>query len=68
MEAYCDGAWSPGVVLRVVGEGEYEVSIEGKETEVRINRVPELLKPQYKWDGKHWRIVSLKVIMEKSSS
>ncbi|KAL5204166.1 hypothetical protein ABZP36_009037 [Zizania latifolia] len=60
VEAYCDGAWSPGVVRRVVGEGEYEVSVDGKEGEVLVTKVPELLKPQYKWNGKSWRIVSAK--------
>ncbi|XP_044981309.1 DUF724 domain-containing protein 3-like isoform X3 [Hordeum vulgare subsp. vulgare] len=60
VEVYCDGAWSPGVVQRAVGEGEYEVSINGKEGELLLKKVPELLKPQYKWNGKHWRIVSPK--------
>ncbi|VAI05022.1 unnamed protein product [Triticum turgidum subsp. durum] len=60
VEVYCDGAWSPGVVQRAVGEGEYEVSIDGKEGELLLKKVPELLKPQYKWNGKHWRIVSPK--------
>ncbi|TVU24804.1 hypothetical protein EJB05_27263, partial [Eragrostis curvula] len=60
VEAYCDGAWSPGIVRRVVGDGEYEVSIDGKEKELLVNKVAELLKPQYKWDGKQWKIVSVK--------
>ncbi|KAG8089434.1 hypothetical protein GUJ93_ZPchr0011g27217 [Zizania palustris] len=60
VEAYCDGAWSPGVVRRVIGEGEYEVSVDGKEGEVLVTKVPELLKAQYKWNGKSWRIVSAK--------
>ena len=69
VEAYCDGAWSPGVVQRAIGDGEYEVTIDGKEEELLLNKVPELLKPQYTWDGKHWRIVSPKVIiMAKSTS
>ncbi|KAL6654098.1 hypothetical protein ACP70R_007563 [Stipagrostis hirtigluma subsp. patula] len=60
VEAYCDGAWSPGVVLSVVGDGEFEVSIAGKKDEQRVTKVVELLKPQYKWNGKYWRIVSAK--------
>uniref|UniRef100_A0ACD5WWX7 Uncharacterized protein n=2 Tax=Avena sativa TaxID=4498 RepID=A0ACD5WWX7_AVESA len=60
VEAYCDGAWSPGVVKKAIGEGEYEVIIDGKEEELSLKKVAELLKPQYKWDGKHWRIVSPK--------
>ncbi|GJN25381.1 hypothetical protein PR202_gb13202 [Eleusine coracana subsp. coracana] len=60
VEAYCDGAWSPGIVRRVVGDGEFEVSIDGKEKEVLLNKVAELLKPQYSWNGKQWRIVSAK--------
>ncbi|XP_062183374.1 uncharacterized protein LOC133887434 isoform X2 [Phragmites australis] len=60
VEAYCDGAWSPGVVRRVVGEGEYEVTIDGKMAELLVTKVVELLKPQYKWNGKQWRIVSAK--------
>ncbi|CAM0873736.1 unnamed protein product [Alopecurus aequalis] len=60
VEVYCDGAWSPGVVKKAIGEGEYEVCVDGKEDELLLNKVPELLKPQYKWDGKHWRIVSPK--------
>ncbi|GJN04625.1 hypothetical protein PR202_ga22189 [Eleusine coracana subsp. coracana] len=60
VEAYCDGAWSPGIVRRVVGDGEFEVSVDGKEKEVPVNKVVELLKPQYSWNGKQWRIVSAK--------
>ncbi|XP_010237644.1 DUF724 domain-containing protein 3 isoform X2 [Brachypodium distachyon] len=57
VEAYCDGAWSPGVVLRhVITDGDYEVCINGKEEKM----LPELLKPQYMWNGKHWKIVSAK--------
>ncbi|KAM0852211.1 hypothetical protein ACQ4PT_051911 [Festuca glaucescens] len=56
VEVYCDGAWSPGLVNKAIAEGEYEVCVDGKEEELLLNKVPELLKPQYKWDGKHWRI------------
>uniref|UniRef100_A0ACD5W772 Uncharacterized protein n=1 Tax=Avena sativa TaxID=4498 RepID=A0ACD5W772_AVESA len=63
VEAYCDGAWSPGVVKKAIGEGEYEVIIDGKEEELSLKKVAELLKPQYKWDGKHWRIVSPKEVL-----
>jgi hypothetical protein len=62
VEVYCDGAWSPGVVRRAIGDGEFEVTIDGKEEELLLNKVPELLKPRYKWDGKIWRIVSPKVL------
>jgi hypothetical protein len=64
VEAYCDGAWSPGIVLRFVGDGEYEVSIDGKEEKVLVTKVKALLKPQYKWNGKKWTIVIAKVIMQ----
>nr|ABA94247.1 Agenet domain containing protein [Oryza sativa Japonica Group] len=60
VEAYCDGAWSPGVVRRIVGEGEYEVSVNGKNNEIVVTKARELLQPQYKWNGKNWRIVSAK--------
>jgi len=62
VEAYCDGAWSPGLVRRVVGDGEYEVSIVGKKAELLVTKVVELLKPQYKWNGKQWKIVTAKVM------
>jgi len=62
VEAYCDGAWSPGLVRRVVGDGEYEVSIVGKKAELLVTKVVELLKPQYKWNGKQWKIVTVKVM------
>lgn len=67
VEAYCDGAWSPGVVRRpVIRDGGYEVCINGRE--LLLNMLPELLKPQYKWNGKHGRIGSAKVIVAKFSS
>ncbi|TVU03171.1 hypothetical protein EJB05_51303, partial [Eragrostis curvula] len=58
VEAYCDGAWWPGVVRRVVGEGEYVVRLNGKGAEQLVTKVMELLRPQYTWDGNHWRIVT----------
>uniref|UniRef100_A0A0D9XT41 Agenet domain-containing protein n=1 Tax=Leersia perrieri TaxID=77586 RepID=A0A0D9XT41_9ORYZ len=68
VEAYCDGAWSPGVVRTVVGEGEYEVSVAGKNhKELLLTKVTELLKPQYKWNGKSWRIVSAKRYLRRQS-
>uniref|UniRef100_A0A0E0R9N1 Agenet domain-containing protein n=1 Tax=Oryza rufipogon TaxID=4529 RepID=A0A0E0R9N1_ORYRU len=67
VEAYCDGAWSPGVVRSVVGEGEYEVSVNGKTKEVVVTKVRELLQPQYKWNGKNWRIVSAKRHLRQQS-
>ncbi|PWZ37519.1 hypothetical protein Zm00014a_029470 [Zea mays] len=60
VEAYCDGAWSLGVVTRVVGEDEYEVSIIGKKTRLLVTKVVELLKPQYIWNGNQWRITTAK--------
>ncbi|KAL6654804.1 hypothetical protein ACP70R_008269 [Stipagrostis hirtigluma subsp. patula] len=60
VEAYCDGAWSPGVVCRVVGDGEYEVRINGKGKKHLVTKVVELLKPQYSWDGNRWSIVKPK--------
>ncbi|KAF0907408.1 hypothetical protein E2562_017349 [Oryza meyeriana var. granulata] len=67
VEAYCDGAWSPGVVRSIVGEGEYEVSVNGKMKELLLMKVPELLKPQYRWNGKYWRIVSAKRHLRQQS-
>ncbi|GJM94941.1 hypothetical protein PR202_ga11628 [Eleusine coracana subsp. coracana] len=60
VDAYCNGAWWPGVVCRVVGEGEYEVRLNGKGAKQLVTMVMELLRPQYNWDGKQWRIVSAK--------
>ncbi|CAN6363145.1 unnamed protein product [Urochloa humidicola] len=60
VEAYCDGAWSPGVVRGVVGDGEFEVSVAGKKTELLVRKGVEFLKPQYKWNGKYWKIVAAK--------
>ncbi|KAL6654102.1 hypothetical protein ACP70R_007567 [Stipagrostis hirtigluma subsp. patula] len=59
VEAYCEGAWSPAVVRRVVGEGEYEVSVNSKGTEHLVTKVAELLKPQYEWDGNQWSFADL---------
>jgi hypothetical protein len=50
------------VVRRVVGDGEFEISIVGKKAELLVTKVVELLKPQYKWNGKQWKIVTAKVI------
>ncbi|CAD6253518.1 unnamed protein product [Miscanthus lutarioriparius] len=60
VEAYCDGAWSPGVVRRVLGEGEYEIGIVAKKSEMLVTKVAPLLKPQYKWNGKQWKIATRK--------
>ncbi|PWZ26610.1 DUF724 domain-containing protein 5 [Zea mays] len=64
VEAYCDGAWSPGVVHRVVSEGEYDISIVGKKAELLVTKVVELLKPRYKWNGNRWRIATAKDMSE----
>ncbi|XP_003577462.2 DUF724 domain-containing protein 3 isoform X2 [Brachypodium distachyon] len=60
VEAYREGAWSAGVVRRHVGESKYEISIDGKEAELLLTTVQELLKPQYNWNGKYWNIVRAK--------
>ncbi|KAJ1277213.1 hypothetical protein BS78_05G277900 [Paspalum vaginatum] len=61
VEAYCDGAWSPGLVSRALGDGEFEVKVVGKNNkELMETKVVELLKPRYKWNGKHWKIVAPK--------
>ncbi|KQJ88208.1 hypothetical protein BRADI_4g16394v3 [Brachypodium distachyon] len=61
VEAYREGAWSAGVVRRHVGESKYEISIDGKEAELLLTTVQELLKPQYNWNGKYWNIVRAKM-------
>jgi hypothetical protein len=59
VEAYCDGAWSAGVVLSVVGDGEFQVSMSGCKGRKLVTKVVEFLKPHYSWDdGNHWSIVS----------
>ncbi|OEL27757.1 hypothetical protein BAE44_0011224, partial [Dichanthelium oligosanthes] len=71
VEAYCDGAWSAGVVRRAVGDDEFEVSINGNKARMLVTKAVEFLKPHYKWeDGRHWRIVSAKrqVDFRKSSA
>ncbi|XP_039823459.1 protein AGENET DOMAIN (AGD)-CONTAINING P1-like isoform X1 [Panicum virgatum] len=51
VEAYCNGAWSPGVVRGMSGEGdEYEVIVNGKEAEQVVIKVLELLRPRHEWD------------------
>ncbi|CAO2149237.1 unnamed protein product [Urochloa humidicola] len=60
VEAYCDGAWSPGVVRMAIGDGEFEVVVAGKQTELLVRKFAALLKPHYKWDGKYWKIVAAK--------
>ncbi|RCV38527.1 hypothetical protein SETIT_8G150100v2 [Setaria italica] len=61
VEAYCDGAWSAALVRKVVGDGEFKVSINGSKARKLVTKVVEFLKPHYSWDdGKHWSIVSAK--------
>ncbi|KAL6842979.1 hypothetical protein ACP4OV_027292 [Aristida adscensionis] len=60
VEAYCDGAWSPGLVHRVVKEGEYEVCVDGNEEKQLVTKVVELLRAQYTWNGSRWSIVKAK--------
>jgi hypothetical protein len=63
VEVYCDGAWSQGVVRRVVREGcEYEVSIDGEEAEQLLTKAVYQLRPLYMWNGKHWTNPGDKVI------
>ncbi|KAJ1256228.1 hypothetical protein BS78_K060700 [Paspalum vaginatum] len=61
VEAYCDGALSPGVISRALGGGEFDVKVVGKNHKKLVGtKVVELLKPRYKWNGNHWRIVASK--------
>jgi hypothetical protein len=53
------------VVRRVLGEGEYEIGIiVAKKSEMLVTKVVPLLKPQYKWNGKQWRIATPKVLQQ----
>ncbi|CAN6313116.1 unnamed protein product [Urochloa humidicola] len=61
VQAYCDGAWSQGVVRRVIGPGEFEVSIHGKEAKQLVTK---MVMPQYNWNGKQWRIATAKAIQK----
>jgi hypothetical protein len=54
------GAWLPGIVCRVVGDGECQVNIDSKEEKVLVTKVVELLKPRYKWNGNKWKNVIAK--------
>ncbi|CAO2144422.1 unnamed protein product [Urochloa humidicola] len=58
VEAYCDGAWSLGVVRGMSGEGNYEVAVKGKESEQVVIKVVWLLRPRHEWDGSQWSIAS----------
>jgi hypothetical protein len=63
VEVYCDGAWSQGVVYKVVQEGcEYEVSVNSEEAELLLTKVVYQIRPLYIWNGKHWTIPSDKVV------
>ncbi|CAN6372385.1 unnamed protein product [Urochloa humidicola] len=57
VEVNCGGAWSAGVVRQAIGDGEFEVSINGKQ---RVTKAIEFLKPRYIWDGEQWTILSAK--------
>jgi hypothetical protein len=61
VEALCDGAWLPAAVRRVVGEGEFEVSIHGNEAKPLVT---DKVRPQYNWDGEQWTIVTPMVIKQ----
>ena len=57
------GAWSQGVVCRVVREGcEYEVSVHGEEAEQLLTKAAHQLRPLYIWNGKCWTNPGDKVI------
>ncbi|OQU88712.1 hypothetical protein SORBI_3002G078900 [Sorghum bicolor] len=57
VEVHCDGAWSPGVVRRVVREGcEYEVSVNGEVVEQLLTKAADQLRPLCIWNAKHWTI------------
>jgi len=55
VEVCCDGAWSQGVVRRVVREDfEYEVSVDGEKAEQLLTKAVYQLRPLYMWNGKRW--------------
>ncbi|CAN6171416.1 unnamed protein product [Urochloa humidicola] len=59
VEVFCDGAWSQGMVRKVVREGcEYEVSVDGEAAEQLLTKLVYQLRPLYIWNGKHWTIPS----------
>jgi lysyl-tRNA synthetase class I len=63
VEVHCDGAWSQGVVRRVVREGcEYVVSVNGEVVEQLLTKAADQLRPLCIWNGKHWTIPTDKVI------
>lgn len=63
VEVHCDGAWSQGVVRRIVREGcEYEVSVNGEKVEQLLTKGAEQLRPLCIWNGKHWTIPTDMVI------
>ena len=61
MEAYCDGAWSAGLVHRIYEDGKFVVRINGRHGKQLMTKE---VKPHYKWDGMDWSIVSTKVIQQ----
>ena len=55
VEVCCDGAWSQGVVRRVVREDfEYEVSVDGEKADQLLTKAVYQLRPLYMWNGKRW--------------
>jgi len=63
VEVCCDGAWSQGVVRRVVREDfEYEVSVDGEKAEQLLTKAVYQLRPLYMWNGKRWTNMGDKVI------
>ncbi|KAL5200852.1 hypothetical protein ABZP36_035206, partial [Zizania latifolia] len=74
VKAFHNDGWWSGIVLAVSGPDvtvvfpitHMWVSVDGKEDGVLVMKVPDLLKPQYKWNGKNWRIVAK--VMVKSTS
>jgi len=61
VEAHFDGAWSAGLVQRVHEDGMFVVRINGRQGKELMTKE---VRPQYKWDGRDWSIVSNKVIQQ----
>ncbi|KAG0530205.1 hypothetical protein BDA96_05G165400 [Sorghum bicolor] len=57
VEAHFDGAWSAGLVHRIHEDGMFVVRINGRQGKQLMTKE---VRPQYKWDGRDWSIVSNK--------
>ncbi|XP_072988335.1 DUF724 domain-containing protein 6-like [Typha latifolia] len=54
VEVFCNCAWSPGVVLKVLGNSKYAVKVKSQETEVEMEVDNTLLRSRREWDGRQW--------------